>query len=226
MAMSIGRRRFVALAAAGVGVSALVGCGDDASAPAAPRSTRYGDDAWRTIFSPIGTGQSEEFLHYPALSAAVRDSKNLVVRVEAGRNVRIADDLGGETSAERWLVLAADLPVVRVLAGRGTAAAGTLEVQFASFDAPGPGDAEAVVAALSRALVELGPAIWILQRSSTPRPVHLRLATSQCLFVERRGKVTNPMYPGGKASDPVADEAMSHRTLDRLAAAIEAIAAA
>lgn len=44
--------------------------------------------------------------------------------------------------------------------------------------------------------------------------------------MQRRGKVTNPMYPGGRTSDPVAEEAMGHRTLDRLATIIEKNAAA
>lgn len=133
----------------------------------------------------------------------------------------MAEDLGGETDAERWLVLAADLPIVGVLAGKATG--DSVEVQFASFDAPAPGDAEALVAAMTRVLAELGPAIWILQRSTT-KPVHLRLATSQCLFVERHGKLISPMYPGGRSADPVAEEAMAHRTLDGLAAVIGRIA--
>jgi len=60
--------------------------------------------------------------------------------------VRVVDDLGGETDAERWLVLAAELPITRVLAG--DAPGDTLEVQLGSFDAPGPGDAEALGAAM------------------------------------------------------------------------------
>jgi len=220
MAGSIGRRRFVALATAAVGAPLLAGCGDGPSSAAT--STRYGPDAWRTMFSPIGTGQSEEFQHYDSLGAAVRDPQNLVVRVAAGRNVRVVDDLGGETDAERWLMMAADLPIIDVLAGDAPGA--TIGVQLSSFDAPDPGDAEAAVAAMARALDELGPGIWVLQNLHVTTPIRRRLATSQCLFVEKNGKMTNPMYPGGKSADPVAEEAMAHKTLDGLATAIERIA--